>query len=185
MQATVEPREVWLRGNLRPVAGMALLAAALVGIALGLAAAIPLPAWGLALVGVAGGTLLFCLGWLAWFAGQPRLVRRGQTVEVRLAPLKLEQVPLGVIECVFRGTEPVAEADGVQPRFRVGTLVLRLAERATEWRSRQFFGPWGSWEDGHIVIDGRWCEPLSAESARQIATRLAEVKRELAAGGAA
>ena len=63
--------------------------------------------------------------------------------------------------------------------------VWPLAERATEWRSRQFFGPWGSWEDGHIVIDGRWCEPLSAESARQIATRLAEVKREVAAGGCA
>ena len=93
MQATVEPREVWLRGNLRPVAGMALLAAALVGIALGLAVAIPLPGWGLALVGVAGGTLFFCTGWLAWAAGQPRLVRRGQTVEVRLAPLKLAGSP--------------------------------------------------------------------------------------------
>ena len=87
MQATVEPREVWLRGNLRPVAGMALLAAALVGIALGLAVAIPLPGWGLALVGVAGGTLFFCTGWLAWAAGQPRLTFAGFNQLVGLAQL--------------------------------------------------------------------------------------------------
>jgi hypothetical protein len=63
----------------------------------------------------------------------------------------------------------------------VGTIVVRLAERATEWRDRPSFAPWGSWADGHIICDGRWCEPLSVERARAISASLLEAKREVAA----
>ena len=167
-----EHNEVWLQGNLRPVIAISLVAGIAAALTVVAVAIVAPPAWALLAVAAAGGLLLALLVMLAWAAAQPRLVRRGNSVAV----------PLEVVECVFRGTEPIVASEEAAPRFRVGTLILRIAERATEWRERETFRPWGSWDDGHIVIDGRWCAPLSAESARQIATRLAELKRELSAG---
>ena len=180
MPRAEEQSEVWLRGNLRPVMGIAIVAAIVAVVAGGAAALVSPPAWVIAAAAAAGGLLFAGLGVLAWAAAQPRLERRGNSIAVRLAPMGVERVPLEVVECVFRGTEPVIAGEESAPRFRVGTLILRIAERASEWRERETFRFWGSWDDGHIVIDGRWCEPLSPESARQIATRLAELRRELA-----
>lgn len=176
MAAAGERREVWLRGNLRPVVAVVVAAVGLAILAIVAVFSLPLPPWAaVGLVGLAGGVAVAAAG-LAWGAAQPRLALDGDVVVVRLAPLTVHRVPLGVVECVFRGSEPITEEAG-PPKFRVGTLVLRLAERATEWRQRPSFRPWGTWEDGHVVIDGRWCEPLSPESARQIAVRLADAKR--------
>jgi hypothetical protein len=182
MPTATQHNEVWLRGNLRPVALLAIVAATLAAVAVGMVAWLPLPNWAVAVGITAGGILAATVAGLAWAAARPRLVREGATLAVRLAPLRVEHVPLEVVECVFRGTEPIASSGEETPRFRVGTLILRLAERATEWRERETFRPWGSWDDGHIVIDGRWCEPISPESARGIATRLAELKRDKSSG---
>jgi hypothetical protein len=38
---------------------------------------------------------------------------------------------------------------------------------------------WGSWEDGNVVFDGRWCEPLSQAVARDLSGRLLEARRQL------
>ena len=170
---------MWLRGNIRPVLGGAVLAAVIVA---GLA-------W-LALWPAAGSGLRILCGGLAagvaalvtlfvWVAAQPRLARRGDRLAVRLAPFTVHEVPLEVVECVFHGSQPLDATPGV-PSLRVGTIVVRLAERATEWRERPSFSPWGSWVDGHIVCDGRWCEPLSVDRARAISASLLEAKREVA-----
>ena len=176
-----EPREVWLRANPRPVAGFGLLVAA--GLA-GLVAVPPLAGAGpiaVSLAAALGAVVAAGAAALASVALGPRLVRQGENLEVRLATT-VERVPLGVVECLFRGSEPVpGPADDDDPRFRVGTLVVRLAERATDWRDRPTFRSWGSWEDGHIVIDGRWCEPLTRETVGRIAERLVAAKRESAA----
>ncbi|MFM1903795.1 MAG: hypothetical protein RLZZ440_1695 [Planctomycetota bacterium] len=181
MVAVSERPDVWLRGNLRPAVVVALAAVVCAGLlpAAGILAAWPF--WALGLAGAGAGALLALAAGLVWAAAQPRLGRQGEFMLVRLAPLACRRVPLEIVECVFRGTEPVAAA-GQPPRYRVGTIALRLAERAKEWRERETFRPWGTWEDGYIVIDGRWCEPLSPELAQQIAARLADAKRELAAG---
>ncbi|MGB8853961.1 MAG: hypothetical protein WCC69_10395 [Pirellulales bacterium] len=117
-----------------------------------------------------------------WAAAQPRLARRGDRLVARLAPFTVHEVPLEVVECVFHGSQPLDAAAGT-PALRVGTIVVRLAERATEWRERPSFPAWGSWVDGHIVCDGRWCEPLSVDRARAISGSLLEAKREVAAAG--
>ena len=177
-----EHREVWLRGNTRPVAGLATL----VGIA---AAAILTPvvaagAPGWLVWSILGGSVAAVAGLAAIgrAAARPRLSRAGDHLEIRLSPTAVERVPLDVVECVFRGTEPLAEGSGdAPPRFRVGTLVVRFAERAAEWRSRPAFRAWGSWDDGHAVIDGRWCEPLSRATVERIAAALVEAKRQLTA----
>jgi hypothetical protein len=178
-----ERREVWLRGNLRPVAGLAVIAAAAAAAAAAGFAAAGL-GWAVWLVGAIASVTLAAAAAVARAAAAPRLARIGDRLEVRLAPGRVEQVPLEVVECVFRGSEVLPESRDADasPRLRVGTLVIRFAERATEWRSRPAFRPWGTWEDGCAVIDGRWCEPLSRETVQQIAAALLDAKREAGAG---
>jgi hypothetical protein len=154
---------VWLRSNPRPaVAGAVVVALA------GAVAAATL--W------VAGGP---AWGWWALVAASlPRLVRRGGMLRVRLSPLTAHDVPLEIVECVFPGSSPL-EGSEAAPR-RVGTVVMRLAERAVAWKERPTFAAWGTWNDGHVVIDGRWCEPLSLEVTKQLGQRILEAKREVA-----
>lgn len=179
--ATHRP-EVWLRGNVRPVAGAAaavgLAAAGGVGACVAAGAA-PWLAW---TIGGSAALAAALLAAVAWIAAAPRLTRAGDSLEIRLAPATVERVPLAEVECVFRGTEPLADGPGDQPRFRVGTLVVRFAERATAWRSRPTFRPWGSWSDGHAVIDGRWCEPLTRDTVARIAAALLDAKRQACRG---
>ena len=187
--------EAWLRGNVRPVlgGGSVLVGGALV--ATGLAAA-----WGAAsslVWALAGATALVAAVVVALgrLAAGVRVGRRGAALVVRLSPWRTETVPLGAVECVFPGSRPLdgprlrhahaADEDAIAPSGRrVGTLVIRFAERAVEWRERPTFAPWGTWHDGHAIVDGRWCEPLSAAVARTISERLLEAKREAAAAEA-
>lgn len=187
MRREPSPRaEIWVRGNPRPVIGLAVAGLVL---AVALAAALVtvggamLPSRGVA-VGSAAAVLLVALaaaGLLLFGGLQPRLARRGGALVVRLQPLVAHEVPLEVVECVFPGSQPLpprSHEPDAEPDRRVGTIVIRLAERATAWRQRPTFTPWGTWEDGHIIIDGRWCQRLSPEFARGLGGRLVEAKRE-------
>lgn len=167
--------EVWLRSNPRPA--VVLLAATVLAAAVALATAVTLrlPAWSVGLVAAAGGGCVGVAACVAWVASRPRLARRGGVLEVRLSPFRMERIPLEIVECVFPGSQPVGGEDGTADR-RVGTLVLRLAERAAEWRSRPA-SAWGAWQDGSVVLDGRWCEPLSPPLARDLSARLLEARR--------
>ena len=176
-----ERREVWLRGNVRPVAGLAVITIVVAAAAsLGLATAGL--AWAAWLVASIAAAVLAAAAVVARAAAAPRLACTGDRLEVRLAPGRVERVPLEAVECVFRGSEllPEPEGDEASPRLRVGTLVVRFAERASEWKARPAFRPWGTWDDGHAVIDGRWCEPLSREIVQRIAADLLAAKREVA-----
>ncbi len=180
MTAAAHPQEVWLRGNPRPAA-VGTVACGLAGAAAVAAAwACGTPPWALVALAAAGVVAVaFALGLLV-AAAAPRLERRGDTVRVRLAPLAAHDVPLEIVECVFPGSQPLGAVAEATPR-RVGTVVMRLAERATAWRSRPTFAAWGTWHDGHVVIDGRWCEPLSLEVTRHLGQRILEAKRDVAA----
>lgn len=174
--------EIWLRGNLRPVAGIALGLVLVVAIVVTTAAMLGGAAWAMTGAGVAVALLAPVVTALAFVASRPRLRRRGDRLEVRLSPVAVELVPLEVVECVFPGSRPLpataaAEAAHEPADRRVTTVILRLAERAAAWRQRPTFAPWGTWADGHIIIDGRWCEPLSAERTRALATRLMTARR--------
>jgi len=179
-------REIWLRGNVRPAA--LLVAAALAaGTALAVLAILPATAAiarpaAIAYALVAGPLV----AGLALAAVQPRLTRRGSVLSVRLAPLVAHDVPLEFVECFFMGSHVLPGIDGRDdlPGQRVGTLVMRIAERARAWQARPTFAPWGTWAEGAVVFDGRWCEPLSVELARRLSSRLVEAKREAAGHGA-
>lgn len=181
MTAAAEPVEVWLRGNPRPAAvGVAVCGVTAVA-AVAVARACAAPPWFAWTLGAAGAIAVGLVGGLLAAASAPRLERRGGTVRIRLAPRATHDVPLEVVECVFPGSQAITEPGGDAAR-RVGTVVIRLAERAREWRSRPTFAPWGSWDDGHVVVDGRWCEPLSMEVTKRLGARLLEAKRDAAAG---
>lgn len=180
--------DVWLRGNMRPVLWLAAVAAI---IGAGFTSAVFLAG------GPTLGTWLVSAYWLlasgfvaalAAAAMRPRLVHRVDSksenvLEVRLAPGAAHAVPLDAIECFFMGSqrlEPEGAVADDQPTHRVGTLVMRVAERAKDWQARPTFAPWGSWQDGAIVFDGRWCEPLSVELARRLSGKLVDAKRAVA-----
>jgi hypothetical protein len=185
MRAAYDRREVWLRGNMRPGVGLMAAAGLLAAVTLVPLATAGAAAWLMAAVAcvvaiVMAGGLAVCL-----VAAGPRLARRGDRLEIRLAPGRIERVPLELVECIFRGTEPLeatAEGEAATPRGRVGTLVVRFAERSQQWHDRETFRPWGSWTDGHAVIDGRWCEPLTRATVERIAADLVAAKREVAGG---
>ena len=177
-------REVWLRGNVRPAVAVAASAASVgvVAVAAAVASGMPTPLVA-SLTALAG--LALVVGWvLICVASRPRLARRGDALEVRLMPHSIERVPLEIVECIFRGSEPLPRPgeNATAASFRVGTLVVRLAERAADWQTRTTFRPWGTWDDGHLVIDGRWCEPLSQVTVGGVAAKLLAAKREVAAG---
>lgn len=177
------PVEIWLRGNPRP--GLAVLAAAAAATAVaGIAmAVVNPPGWVVGLGAAAAVAGLAIAGGIAWSASRPRLTRRGDVLEVRLAPLGVHRVPLDLVECVFPGSASLGGVGEAAGDRRVGTLVLRLAERATDWRMRPVPWGWGEWDDGCIVLDGRWCEPLTQATARDVAARLLEARRDVASGG--
>ena len=116
-------------------------------------------------------------------AAAPRLQRCGDLLLVRVGPFSVERLPLETVECFFLGSQPLdrhgSPTASDEPAFRVGTLVVRVAERAVrqhadEWTAR---GPWAVWEDGYCVIDGRWTEPLTVDVLRRINGRLSQAKR--------
>lgn len=175
------PVEVWLRGNVRPVLGVAIAGGlAMTGLwaATLFSAAPPQARW---LAAAVTGVVVAATAALVAVARRPRLACAGGRLLVRIAPLTVEAVPLDIVECFFPGSSPL-DASGAptadeEPRFRVGTLVIRIAERAAAYRQRATFRPWCTWEDGSIVIDGRWCEPLSPALARDLGGRLVAAKR--------
>jgi hypothetical protein len=187
--APSEPHEVWLRGNMRVAGVLGAVAVLLDGGALG-AVLMAMQRrgeapgwWGVAAVAAAAASGLMLL---AWASSRPRLVRQGGSLLVQLSPLVRQEVPLEVIECFFPGSNSL-DADGAltcgeHAVFRVGTLVIRLAERALDYRSGATFAPWATWGDSYIVLDGRWCEPLSPELVKALSSRLVAAKRAATAG---
>ncbi|NBW86028.1 MAG: hypothetical protein EBR23_04155 [Planctomycetia bacterium] len=175
--------EVWLKGNVRPALGLAALAVGVLAAGAGVVLMNGPPAWVVQLAAVAGMGIAAAVSALVWSASRPRLERRDTVLRLRLTPYRAHDVPLEAVECVFLGSQPIvadAAHDADEHRLRVGTLVVRFAERATDCRERPTFGPWGTWQDGHAVVDGRWCEPLSLEVARGVSARLLEAKRQVA-----
>lgn len=186
--APKDPSEVWLRGNARVALILGMLAVLLDGG--GLVAAVmaisggvgSVPLWSIAAIAATAGSGLMLL---AWASARPRLVRQGDRLLVQVSPLVQREVPVDVVECFFPGSHPL-DADGSptcgeQAAFRVGTLVIRLAERALDYRAGDTFTPWASWEDSYIVLDGRWCEPLSPQLVKDLGSRLVAAKRAVAA----
>ena len=129
-------------------------------------------------VGAASSLPLAAIAAAAWM---PRLLQAGEQLVVRFGPGRCESLPLTVVEAFFLGSRPLDHrgepAATEEAAFRVGTLVVRVAERAVDINSRTTSGPWAAWENGYLIIDGRWTEPLTVEIVRRVNGRLTVAKR--------
>jgi hypothetical protein len=166
-------REVWLKPNRRPLFVGILLAAGV--IALGLwaffGASEPSPlrsSIGIALV-VVGGITAFAL---AWHAVRPRLVYENDELRLYLHAIGASRVPVDVVECLFQGRQKLEIGGRSIPGGRAANVVIRLAERATQWHARRVLPIFGTWQDGYITIYGAWCEPLTPQLVESLNARL-------------
>ena len=181
----VAPR-VWLMGNHRAGAAALLggvVAALLLLLVLLFACRAAAGTWNWRVAAALAALPLAAGAALAAAAARPRLVPRGDRIVVRVGLVAGEEVPLGIVECFFLGSrlEPPSVDDGTRGGQRVRTLVMRLAERATGFASRPSFPLFGSWSEGSVTFDGRWCEPLSVDLVRRLNRELAAAKRREAA----
>jgi hypothetical protein len=177
----------WLGANRRLVWLLAVVAGGLLAGGLGAAVAAGRTAGGwrlfLGILAAGSGLLAAVVAVVAGRAAVARMSCRGETLVVRTGPFGSERLPLDVVECFFLGSQLLDRSGSPtrddEPAFRVGTLVVRVAERAVaghaeSWTAR---GPWAVWEDGYLIIDGRWTEPLTVETVRRVNGRLAQAKR--------
>ncbi len=173
--------EIWLRTNTRAVWFGTVLPAALGLLGLLLVVGLPDSPVGVRIV---GGVLLAIslagiLG-LMVLARKPRLAYADEHLLVWLgwgAPIR---VPIQVVECFWLG-----QSDSLLPLARnqkteTSSVVVRIAERATEWHHHQVKPQFGLWCDGYITIRGTWCEPLSVKKVNSLNQRLSEVTRATA-----
>ncbi len=186
-RAAGTPAGDWLAANRRLVWLLAAVAGGLLAGGLGAAVAAGRTAGGgrlfLGILAAGIGLLAAAVAVVASRAAVARLSCRGETLLVRTGPIGVERLPLDAVECFFLGSQPLDRGGSPtcadEPAFRVGTLVVRVSERAAaghagQWTAR---GPWAAWEDGYLIIDGRWTEPLTVETVRRVNGRLTQAKR--------
>jgi hypothetical protein len=99
-------------------------------------------------------------------------------VLVYAGPAEPLRVPVDAVECFFLG-----QAGGMIPNAQGGeaevrTVIIRLAEAATEWHHRDVKAAFAHWCEGYITIRGTWCEPITPELLRRLNGRLAALQRE-------
>jgi hypothetical protein len=177
--------ETWLHPNRRILAFAALLPAValLVGLAMlaapfGGAVRLWLQVIGALIAAVATTGLVFLL----WQARLARLACDGRRLLVNLGTARPVAVGLEFVEGFLLGQGPALLPGKRQAE--VANLVVRLAERATEWERIEVNRQLGSWCGHYITIRGTWCEPLSVDLVNRLNARLVEVKSSLSRGAA-
>jgi hypothetical protein len=86
-------------------------------------------------------------------------------------------IPLEFVECFFLGSGVINLPLQPQRDVQTRNLVIRLAERATDWAHRELPLELGKWCEGHINIRGLVCEPLSVDSVQRLNVLLYEAQQ--------
>lgn len=122
---------------------------------------------------------LVALLFLLMQAIQPRLAVGGRHMIVHLGTARPIRVPLDVVEGFLLGQGPSFLPGQGRDRAEVANLVVRLAERATEWEHIEVNRQFGTWCGHYITIRGTWCEKLNVALVNRLNTRLVELRRSL------
>lgn len=173
--------EVWLHPNRRAVL-MGMLVPAIVA-AMGLILVTgAIASLGFVWLRIAGGLALvlavFVLFAMCQQLRRPRIAYADGNLLIFLSLGPPVLVPLEYVECFLLGQGPAFLPGDQSERAEVVTVVVRLAEKATEYERRDVKPALGSWCDSHVTIRGTWCEPLDESVVRRLNRRLAEVNRE-------
>jgi hypothetical protein len=172
--------ECWLKPNRR-----ALRIALVAPLTLMLVGAI-VAAWGYARGGAAAtflvGVVLAFAGavgaaWLLYALRIPRLAYDGADVLVYLRSLTPLRVPVDAVECFFLGQGPALPAAPQPDVTKAANVIVRLAEGAKDYHTRQVRSDLGVWSDGYITIRGMWCEPLDHQRVNELNRQLGAAHR--------
>ena len=174
--------EIWLRTNTRalllgmiPPALLALVGAVLLAGWIGAP-----PSWLRATGGVllaAGAAAVLAL---AWHLRQPRLAYDDGHLLVWLRSGQPIRVPIEAVECFWLGQAPSFLPGKRHEQTETAALVIRIAERAVEWRQQLVKPQLGKWCEGYVTIRGTWCEPLGIDLVNRLNQRLADLTRKSA-----
>ena len=179
--------EVWLKPNRRALTiawALCLTLTLILG-----AAAATVPSWGIA-SRLFNGVCLFAawflvgLGGLTTIAiaidfGLPRVGYRNGQIYFRLRPGSPIAVPLEIVEAFLLGQASMGLPGTTKSATETRTVVVRLAEKATDWSQRRVNPLLGNWCDGYITIRGTWCEPLDVDVIKRLNRKLAQTTRSM------
>ena len=84
------------------------------------------------------------------------------------------EVPLALVEGFLLGQGPSYLNAHKPAASQVSTIVIRLADRATDFAQRDVKPTLGSWCNHYVTIRGTWCEPLSVALVMKLNGRLAD-----------
>ena len=172
-------QEIWLRTNRRAIA------AALFASAVPMAAGLLL--WGLP-ASSAGWVrtlgMILAVGSASAIVEllrrlrRPRIARLGNELLFYLRAGRPLGVPLEFVEGFLLGQGPSYLPGGKPDASQSSTVVIRLADRATEFAKRDVRRSLGSWCNHYVTIRGTWCEPLSVALVTQLNQRLADARAQ-------
>ena len=121
---------------------------------------------------------LFLLATHIWLSLYPRMSIRDDVLLFYLPAPKPLEVPVDVVECFFIGQGPTM-LPGVDERsVQAANVVVRLAEKATEWHHHDVPPLLAHWCDGYIILRGAFCEPVDGDVVNHLNKLLAEVHRQ-------
>ncbi len=178
--------EVWLRPNVRILyAGCTaggVIAVAGIGI-LGAGAWMLTGGAGvLAIALIVAGAVLILAGALlagacALHARKARMACDGEHLMLNLGASQPFVIPLDIVEVFFLGQGK----SGVPGGSETTTVVVRLAERAEDWKKRDVSPRIARWCDGYITLLGAWTEPVDAGVVTELNHKLLACHRALKA----
>lgn len=180
-------REVWLHSNRRIAAagiivGMllaatgAMLAVVAVAAEQGTSDALGLQVAGGTALGL--GTALLIPSAYSWW--RPRLAFDGQHLLAYLKWGAPYRVPIQMVECFFIGQTESHLPAHLLPAAESSSVVIRLAQSASQWHRQPVAPRLGDWFGGYIIIRGTWSAPLTKEVVEQLNQRLVGAHRLLA-----
>lgn len=171
--------ECWLRPNRRALGlacvawGGASLAAVWWATQAGLGRGGMLLAWLLAVVTLGG------LASTLWTLRTPRTAYADGNLWLFLRGTARARIPIDVVECFFLGQGPSGVHSGRSgDQLESRNVVVRIAERATQWHHGDLPPALGHWCEGYITLTGTWCEPIDGDLVARMNQRLTEVKRQ-------
>ena len=122
-----------------------------------------------------GGLLL--LGSLTLHWNRPRIGYDKDHLLFYLRAREPIAVPIDVVEGFLLGQGPTLRPGERNRSEQARTVVVRLAEKAEEWKKQEVKPALGSWCEGYITIRGTWCEPLNVDLVQRLNQKLTAAHR--------
>lgn len=175
-------REVWLKGNPRPMMIALITAAIFEGFGYAAVALAISYNWGT--MAIAAGGIVAALATLLMIGAVimltiPRLARDGNELLVYLGSLTPERVPLSSVECFFLGQGPSMLPDLGGRESETTNVIVRLAESALDLKHRDVDAKYAHWCEGYITLRGAWCETITKDGMAALNRKLIEAQREM------